>query len=66
MLATKAIFDILCFKNMLAKDVRKFHLSKLALPVILPINDYNYNINRVNLANQLQEDISIAQITIYA
>jgi len=51
---------------MLAKDVRKFHLSKLALPVILPINDYNYNINRVNLANQLQEDISIAQITIYA
>ena len=51
MLATKAIFDILRFKNMLAKDVRKFHSSKLALPVILLIDDYNYNINRVNLAN---------------
>ena len=48
---TKAIFNILRFKNMLAKDVRKFYSSKLALPVILPINDYNYNINRVNLAN---------------
>ena len=49
--AIKAIFNILCFKNMLAKDVRKFYSSKLALPVILPINDYNYNINKVNLAN---------------
>ena len=48
---TKAIFNILRFKNILAKDVRKFYSSKLALPVILPINDYNYNINRVNLAN---------------
>ena len=50
-LATKAIFNIPRSKNMLAKDVRKFYSSKLALPVILPINDYNYNINRVNLAN---------------
>ena len=49
--ATKAIFNILRSKNILAKDVRKFYSSKLALPVILPINDYNYNINRVNLAN---------------
>jgi len=49
--AIKAIFNILRFKNMLAKDVRKFYSSKLALPVILPINDYNYNINKVNLAN---------------
>jgi hypothetical protein len=44
---------------MLAKDIRKFYSSKLALPVILPINDYNYNINGVNLANQLQENVSI-------
>ena len=49
--ATKAIFDIPRSKNMLAKDVRKFYSSKLALPVIFPINDYNYNINKVNLAN---------------
>jgi hypothetical protein len=64
--ATKAIFDIPRFKNMLAKDVRKFHSSKLALLVILPIDDYNHNINGVNLVNQLQEDVSIAQITICA
>ena len=35
--AIKAIFNILYFKNMLAKDVRKFYSSKLALPVILLI-----------------------------
>jgi hypothetical protein len=64
--ATKAIFDILRFKNMLAKDIRKFYSSKLALPVILLIDDYNYNMNKVNLANQLQEDVSITQITIRA
>ncbi len=49
--AIKAIFDIPRSENMLAKDVWKFYSSKLALPVILPINDYNYNINGVNLAN---------------
>ena len=49
--AIKAIFNIPRSKNMLAKDIRKFYSSKLALPVILPINDYNYNINKVNLAN---------------
>jgi len=64
--AIKAIFNIPRSKNMLAKDIRKFHSSKLAFPVILPINNYNYNINRVNLANQLQENISIAQIIVRA
>jgi hypothetical protein len=49
--ATKAIFNIPCSKNILAKDVRKFYLSKLALLVILLINNYNYNINRVDLAD---------------
>jgi hypothetical protein len=49
--AIKAIFNIPRFENMLAKDIRKFYSSKLALPVILPINDYNYNINGVNLAD---------------
>jgi hypothetical protein len=47
----KAIFNILCSENILAKDVRKFYLNKLALPVILLINNYNYNINRVNLVD---------------
>jgi hypothetical protein len=49
--ATKAIFNIPRSKNILAKDVQKFYSSKLALLVILLINDYNHNINRVNLAD---------------
>ena len=49
--AIKAIFNIPRSKNMLAKDVRKFYSSKLALPVILPIDDYNHNINRVDLTD---------------
>jgi hypothetical protein len=49
--AIKAIFNIPCSENILAKDVRKFYLSKLALPVILPIDNYNHNINKVNLAD---------------
>jgi len=51
MLAIKAIFNIPRSKNMLAKDIWKFYSSKLAFLVILPINNYNYNINKVNLAN---------------
>jgi hypothetical protein len=30
---------------------QRFFAPKLALPVILPINDYNYNINSVNITN---------------
>jgi len=63
---TKFIFDILYSKNILAKDVKKIHSSKLALPIILPIDNYNYNIGKVNITNQLKEDLSIAQITVYA
>jgi hypothetical protein len=33
------------------KEARKYHASKLALPIILAINDYNYNINGVDLAD---------------
>ena len=51
---------------MLAKDLKKIYSSKLALLVILPIDDYNYNIGGVNIANQLKEDLSIAQIIVYA
>ena len=48
---TKSIFDIPHSKNMLAKDVKKIHTSKLALPVIFPIDNYNYNIGGVDIAN---------------
>ncbi len=37
---TKKIFDILEVAN-LTQDVRKYYSSKLALPVIRVINDYN-------------------------
>ena len=63
---TKFIFDILYSKNILAKDVKKIYSSKLALLIILLIDDYNYNIGKVNIANQLREDLSIAQITVRA
>jgi len=63
---TKSIFDILHFENMLAKDVKKIHSSKLALPVIFLIDDYNYNMGGVNIADQLREDLSIVQIIVRA
>ena len=63
---TKSIFDIPHSKNMLAKDVKKIHSSKLALPVIFLIDDYNYNMGGVNIADQLREDLSIAQIIVRA
>jgi hypothetical protein len=30
---------------------QRFFAPKLALPVILPINNYNYNINSINITN---------------
>ncbi len=63
---TKAVFDIPRSENMLAKDLKKIHSSKLALPVILPIDDYNHHIGGVDIADQLREDLSIAQITVRA
>jgi hypothetical protein len=50
-LATKAIFNIPRSENILAKDIQKFYSSKLALPVILLIDDYNHNINSVNIVD---------------
>ncbi len=63
---TKSIFDILRSTNMLASDVQKFYSSKLALLVILLIDDYNYNMNRVDITDQLREDLLIAQTTVRA
>jgi hypothetical protein len=42
---------------------QRFLAPKLALPVILPINDYNYNINGVNITNQLRAEITMYYIT---
>jgi hypothetical protein len=49
--------------HLVVKVVQRFFAPKLALLVILPINDYNYNINGVNIANQLWGEMSIYYIT---
>jgi hypothetical protein len=61
---TRSIFDIPKSTNMPPVEARKFYSSKLALPVIRAIDDYNYNMNGVNIADQLREEYSIAQITV--
>jgi hypothetical protein len=42
---------------------QRFFAPKLVLPIILPIDDYNYNINRVDIADQLRGDLTSHQIT---
>ena len=56
---TKKIFDIPETPNMLSTDIRKYHSSKLALLVVRAIDDYNYNMNGVDLNDQLREDLLV-------
>jgi hypothetical protein len=42
---------------------QRFFAPKLALLVILPINDYNYNMNGVNITDQLRAEMTIYRIT---
>jgi uncharacterized protein (DUF2345 family) len=37
--------------HIVVKAAQRFFAPKLALPVILPINDYNYNINSVDITD---------------
>jgi len=64
--ATRSIFDIPRSNTLLEKDLKKYYLSKLALPVTRLIDDYNYNINRVDMADQFREDLTIGQATVRA
>ena len=66
MAATRSIFDILCSDTLLEKDLKKYFSSKLALPVTRPIDDYNYNMNGVDMADQFREDLTIGQATVRA
>ena len=63
---TRSIFNIPRSDTMLEKDLKKYYSSKLALPITRLIDDYNNNINRVNLADQLREDLTIRQSTVRA
>ena len=61
---TRRIFDIPHATNTLGTDVRKYHSSKLALPVVVAIDDYNWNMGGVDIHDQLREDLSIQQVTV--
>ncbi|PMD13577.1 hypothetical protein NA56DRAFT_651720 [Hyaloscypha hepaticicola] len=61
---TKKIFDIPETPNLLSTDVRKYYSSKLALPVVRAIDDYNWNMNGVDINDQLREDLSVQQVTV--
>jgi hypothetical protein len=60
---TKQIFQIPKTDRITQAEAKKCYSSKLALPVIQAIDDYNYNMNGVDLADQYREECSIAQIT---
>ena len=62
---TRRIFDIPHGSNILDIDVRKYHSSKLALPVVVVIDDYNWNMGGVDIHDQLREDLSIQQVTVW-
>jgi hypothetical protein len=49
--------------HIIVEAAQRFLTPKLALPVILLINDYNYNINGVNIADQLCAEITMYCIT---
>jgi hypothetical protein len=57
-ISTRAIFELpgipLVYHepgHIVVKAAQRFFAPKLALLVILPINDYNYNINSVDIAD---------------
>ena len=66
MASTRSIFDIPCPDTQFERNFKKDHSSKLALPVTRPIDDYNYNMNGVNMADQFREDLTIGQATVRA
>ena len=42
---------------------QRFFASKLVLPVVLPVDDYNYNMNGVDIIDQLRSEMKTHRIT---
>jgi hypothetical protein len=68
--STRAIFELpgmppVHYKSdyITVEVAQRFFAPKLALPIILPMDDYNYNINRVDIIDQLRGDLTLHQIT---
>jgi hypothetical protein len=67
--STRAIFELPGMPlvhhepdHIVVEAAQRFFAPKLALVVILPIDDYNYNINGVDIADQLPAEMSVARI----
>jgi hypothetical protein len=63
--STRAIFELLGIPPVYHEPdyitvevAQRFFAPKLILPIILPIDDYNYNINRVDITDQLRSDFT--------
>jgi hypothetical protein len=58
--STRVIFELLGMPlvyyepdYIIVEVTQRFFAPKLALPIILLVDDYNYNINRVDIIDQL-------------
>jgi hypothetical protein len=67
---TRAIFELLSMPpvhhkpgHIVVEAVQRFFTPKLALPVILSIDDYNYNMNGIDITDQLRAEITTYRIT---
>jgi hypothetical protein len=67
---TRAIFELpsmplVHYKpgHIIIEAAQRFFAPKLALLVILSIDDYNYNINGIDIADQLRAEITMYCIT---
>jgi hypothetical protein len=62
---TRTIFDVPSKDDLLLKrTAKRFFASKLSLPVPEVIDDYNYNMNGVDRADQLRSEFAVNQITV--
>ena len=67
--STRAIFELLGMPpvyhepgHIVIEAAQRFFTPKLALLVILSIDDYNYNINGVDITDQLRAEMSTYRI----